>query len=116
MKKLSHRMKKIFSPGTSYHGAGSHSPSDGMSFDSQQFLSSMPPQHEAMPLSHHPMHVEMPLIDNNDNDISIRSHKELARFEPLHVREFAHLHIYDMSLLEHVGLDIELPTVIQSIG
>jgi hypothetical protein len=87
-----------------------------MSFDSQQFLSSMPPQHEAMPLSHHPMHVEMPLIDNNDNDISIRSHKELARFEPLHVREFAHLHIYDMSLLEHVGLDIELPTVIQSIG
>jgi hypothetical protein len=32
------------------------------------------------------------------------------------VREFAHTHVYDVSLLEHVGLDIELPTVIRSIG
>jgi hypothetical protein len=61
-----------------------------------------------MPSSHHPVHVEMPPID--DDDISIRSHEELARFESLHMWEFAHTHVYD------VGLDIELPTAIWSIG
>jgi hypothetical protein len=74
----------------------------------------MPPQHEVVSSSHHPMHVEMPPID--DDDISIRNHEELARFESLRVREFAHTHVYDVSLLELVGLDIELPTVIRSIG
>jgi hypothetical protein len=34
MKKLSHGLKNIFSPGTSHHGLGSHSPSDGLSLDS----------------------------------------------------------------------------------
>jgi hypothetical protein len=58
--------------------------------------------------------MEMPLID--DDDISICSNEELARFESLHVREFAHTRVYDVSLLERVGLDIELPTVIRSIG
>jgi hypothetical protein len=79
MKKLSHGLK-IFSPGISHQGSGSHSLSDGMSLNSRQFSSSMPPQHEAAPLSHHPVHVEMPLIDDN-NDISICIHEELARFE-----------------------------------
>jgi hypothetical protein len=114
MKKLSHGLKNFFSPDTSHHGSGSHSLSDDISLDSQRFLSSMPPQHEVMPSSHHPMHVEMPPID--DDDISIRNHEELARFESLRVQEFAHTHVYDVSLLELVGLDIELPTVIRSIG
>jgi hypothetical protein len=82
-----------------------------MSLDSWWFLSSMPPQHDAAPLSHHPVHVEMPPIDDDD-DISIYNHDELARFESLRVREFAHTHVYDVSLLEHVGLDIEIPNVI----
>jgi hypothetical protein len=55
--------------------------------------------------------MEMPLIDDND-DIPIHSHKELARFEFLRVREFVHTHVYDVSLLEHVGLDIEVPAII----
>jgi hypothetical protein len=84
MKKLSHRLKKIFSPGTLHHGSGSHSPSDGMSLDSRQFSSCMPPQHEATPSSHHLVHVEMPPIDD-DMDISIRNHEEVARSESLHV-------------------------------
>jgi hypothetical protein len=75
----------------------------------------MPPQHDAAPLSHHPVHVEMPPIDDDD-DISIYNHDELARFESLRVWEFAHTHVYDVSLLEHVGLDIEIPNVIWSIG
>jgi hypothetical protein len=56
------------------------------------------------------MHMEMPQID--DDDISICSHEELARFESLLVREFAHTPVYDVRLLEHVGSDIELPTFI----
>jgi hypothetical protein len=76
-KKLSRGLKKIFSPSTSHHRLGSHSLSDGMSLDTRRFLSTMPPRHEAAWLSHHPMHVEMPLIDD---DISIRNHEELARF------------------------------------
>jgi hypothetical protein len=80
MKKLSHGLKKVFSPSTSYHWSGSHSPIDGMLLNSRWFSSSMPLQHEAAPSSHHPMHVEMPPIDN-DNDISICGHVELARLE-----------------------------------
>jgi hypothetical protein len=43
MKKLSHGLKKIFSPGMSHHGSGSHSLSDGMSLDSRRFSSFMSP-------------------------------------------------------------------------
>jgi hypothetical protein len=78
MKKLSRRLKKIFSPSTLHHRSGSHSPSDGMSFDSQLFSSSMPSQHESTSSSQHPMDMETPPID--DDNISIRSHEELARF------------------------------------
>jgi hypothetical protein len=60
------------------------------------------------------MHVEMPPID--DDVISIHNHEELARFDSLHVQEFAHTHVCDVSLLERVSLDIDHPTVIQSIG
>jgi hypothetical protein len=81
MRKLSCGLKKIFSPNTSHHRSGSHSLSDGMSLDSWRFLSSMPPQHEVAPSSHHPVHMEMPPID--DDDFSIRSHEELAWFESL---------------------------------
>jgi hypothetical protein len=59
--------------------------------------------------------MEMPSTDN-DSDISIRNHEELASFKSLRVREFARTSVYAVSLLEHVGLDIELPTIIRSIG
>jgi hypothetical protein len=73
MKKLSHGLKKIFSPGTLHHESGSHYTSDGMSLDSWWFSSSIPPQHEVVPSSHHPVHVEMPPIDNN-NDTTPMGH------------------------------------------
>jgi hypothetical protein len=57
----------------------------------------------------------MPLIDD-DNNNSIRSHEELARFESLHVQEFALTQVYNVSLFECLGFDIELPTVIRIIG
>jgi hypothetical protein len=53
----------------------------------------------------------MPLIDD-DNNNSIRSNEELARFESLHVQEFALTQVYNVSLFECLGFDIELPTVI----
>jgi hypothetical protein len=53
------------------------------------------------------MHIEMPPID--DDNISICIYEELARFESLCVQEFAHTHVYDVSLLKCVDLDIELP-------
>jgi hypothetical protein len=71
MKKLSHGLKKIFSPGTTHHGSGSHSLSDGTSLDTQWFSSSMPLQHEATPSSHQPVHVEMPPIDDDNNSMGV---------------------------------------------
>jgi hypothetical protein len=41
------------------------------------------------------MHVEMPPID--DDNMSIHSRKELARFESLRMREFSHTRVYDVS-------------------
>jgi hypothetical protein len=73
MKKLSHGLKKIFSPDMSHHGSGSHSLSYGMPLNLRQFSSSMPLQHEAVLSSHHSVHMEMPLID--DDDICIRNHE-----------------------------------------
>jgi hypothetical protein len=67
MKKLSQGLKKIFSPGTSHHRSGSHSLSDGMLLDSRQFSSTMPLQNEAAPWSRHSVHMEMPLIDDDDD-------------------------------------------------
>jgi hypothetical protein len=40
----------------------------------------------------------------------------MEKYESLSRREFAHTHIYDMSLLERVGLDEELPTILRTIS
>jgi hypothetical protein len=44
------------------------------------------------------------------------STEEMEKYESLHRSEFAHTHIYDMNLLERVGLDKELPTILRTIG
>jgi hypothetical protein len=40
----------------------------------------------------------------------------MEKYESLHRQEFAHTRIYDVNLLERVGLDEELPTILQTIG
>jgi hypothetical protein len=40
----------------------------------------------------------------------------MEKYECLHHREFAHSHVYDVNLLERVGLDEELPTILWTIG
>jgi hypothetical protein len=42
--------------------------------------------------------------------------EEVEKYESLHHQEFTHTHIYDVNLLENVGLDEELPIIIWTIG
>jgi hypothetical protein len=55
------------------------------------------------------------MIDD-DTDISIHTHEELTRFKSLHHREYAHTHIYDVSLLERVGMDLKPPIIFRMVG
>jgi hypothetical protein len=50
------------------------------------------------------------------DDISIRTTQEMKKYESLHHREFAHTRVHDVNLFERVGLDVELPTIFQTIG
>jgi hypothetical protein len=59
--------------------------------------------------------VEKPFSIYCDN-ISIRATVEMEKYESLCHREFAHTHVYDVNLLERVGLDEELPTILQTIS
>jgi hypothetical protein len=52
----------------------------------------------------------------NNDDISIRTTEEMEKYDSLHRREFAHTCIYDVNLLERIGLDEELPTILRIIG
>jgi hypothetical protein len=50
------------------------------------------------------------------DDISIRSTEEMENYGSLHQREFGHTHVYDVNLLERVGMDEELPLILWTIG
>jgi hypothetical protein len=50
------------------------------------------------------------------NNISIRTTEEMEKYKSLHRREFARTRIYDVNLLDRVGLDEELPTILRTIG
>jgi hypothetical protein len=41
---------------------------------------------------------------------------EMEKYESLRLRELAHTHVYDVNLLERVGLDEELPTILRTVG
>jgi hypothetical protein len=48
--------------------------------------------------------------------ISIHSIEEMEKYESLHQWEFDHTCVYDVNLLERVGMDEELPLILQTIG
>jgi hypothetical protein len=50
------------------------------------------------------------------DDISIHSTEEMEKYESLHQQEFGHTHVYDVNLLERVGMDEELPLIHWTIG
>jgi hypothetical protein len=66
-------------------------------------------------LSHSLAHNDVPAAMNSD-DISILTTEEMENYESLHYQEFAHTRIYNVNLLERVGLDEMLPTILRTIG
>jgi hypothetical protein len=114
MKKLLGVIKRAFSSGPSNRGSSSHS-NDSRSQDSLQCLSFVPSPHGTAGSSRYLAHDDVPEAMNND-DISICTTEEMEKYESLHNREFAHTHIYDVNLLERVGLDEELPTILRTIS
>jgi hypothetical protein len=113
MKKLLGGVKKAFSSSPSSRGSSSHS-NDRRSQDSSRSSSFVPSPHGTVGLSHCLTHDDVPEATDND-DISICTTEEMEKYESLHCREFAHTHIYDVNLLEKVGLDKELPTILRTI-
>jgi hypothetical protein len=75
----------------------------------------MPSLHKTTGSSHYLAHDDVPKATNSD-DSSIRTTEEMEKYKSLHCREFAHTHIYDVNLLERVGFDEELPTILRTIG
>jgi hypothetical protein len=65
--------------------------------------------------SHYLAHDDI-LEATDDDDISIHTIEEMEKYESLHHREFARTRVYDVNLLERVGLDEELPTILRTIG
>jgi hypothetical protein len=75
----------------------------------------VPSPHETAGSSRYLAHDDVPEATVCD-DMSICTTEEMEKYESLHRREFAHTCIYDVNLLERVGLDEELPTILRTIG
>jgi hypothetical protein len=56
------------------------------------------------------------LMATDGDDISICSTEEMEKYESLCHREFSHTHVYDVNLLERVGMGEELPLILRTIG
>jgi hypothetical protein len=113
MKKLLGGVKQAFSSDPSNRGSSSHS-NDSRSQDSLRSSSFMTSLHGTLGSSRYLAHDDIPEAMNS-NDISIHTTEEMEKYESLHHREFAHTRIYDVNLLERVGLDEELPTILRTI-
>jgi hypothetical protein len=114
MKKLLSGVKRVLSSGPSNRGSGSRSSDNGSQF-SPWSSSFIPLPHETMGLSRYLAHDDVPEA-TDDNDISIHTTKEMEKYDSLRHREFAHTRVYVVKLLERVGLDKELPTILRTIG
>jgi hypothetical protein len=114
IKKLFSGVKRALSSGLSSRGSGSRFGNNGLQ-DSLWSSSFVPSPLRTTGSSHYLAHDGVPEA-TNDDDISIRTTEEREKYEFVHRREFAHTHIYDVKLLERVGLDEELPIILQTIG
>jgi hypothetical protein len=75
----------------------------------------MPSPHGATGSSRYLTHNDVPEATDSD-DISICTTIEMEKYESLRHRECAHTRVYDVNILEMVGLDEELPTILWTIG
>jgi hypothetical protein len=114
MKKLLSGVKQALSSGTSSRGSGSRSGDNG-SQDSARSSSFVASPHETRGSIRCPTHDDIPMATDGDN-ISFRSTEEMERYESLRHQEFAHTRVYDVNILERVGLDEEIPTILRTIG
>jgi hypothetical protein len=114
MKKLLSGVKRALSSGPSSRGSGSGS-DDNRSQDSPRSSSFMPSPHGTTGSIHYLAHNDVPEATDGNN-ISIHTIEEREKYESLRHREFAHTRVYDMNLLERVGLDEEFPTILQTIN
>jgi hypothetical protein len=48
----------------------------------------------------------------NDDEISIHNTEEMEKYESLRQWDFGHTRVYDVNLLERVGMDEELPLIL----
>jgi hypothetical protein len=71
--------------------------------------------HRTVGLSRYLAHDDVPEATDGD-DISICTTEDMEKYTSLRHRVFAHTHVYDVNLLELVGLDEELPTILRTIG
>jgi hypothetical protein len=114
MKKLLSGVKRALSSGPSSRGFGSRS-SDNRSQDSPQSSSFVPSPYGTVGLSHYLAHDDV-LAATDGDDISIYTTEEMEKYESLHRRELAHTRVYDVNLLERVGLDEALPIILWTIS
>jgi hypothetical protein len=75
----------------------------------------MPSPQETRGSIHYPAHDDVPMATDGE-DISVCSTEEMEKYESLHQWEFGHTHVYDVNLLERVGMDDELPLILRTIG
>jgi hypothetical protein len=111
--KLLSGVKRALSSGRSSRGSSSRSGDNG-SQDSTWSSSFVPSPHETGGSICYPTHDDVPMATDGD-DISIRSIEEIEKYKSLCHREFAQTRVYDVNLLGSVGLDEELPTILQAI-
>jgi hypothetical protein len=83
--------------------------------DSLQYSSFVPSLHGTIGSGRYPAHDEIPATTDDDG-ISIRTTEEMEKYESIHRQEFAHTHVYNVNLLEKVGLDDGLPIILRTIG
>jgi hypothetical protein len=113
IKKLIGGVKRAFSSGPSSQGSGSSS-GDG-SQDYARFSSFVPSPHETRGSIHYLAHDDVPMAMDGD-DISICSTEEMEKYKSLRHRVFVHTRVYDVNLLERVGMDEVLPLILRTIG
>jgi hypothetical protein len=74
----------------------------------------VPSPHGTAGSSRYLAHDDVPEAMNID-DIPIYTTVEMEKYESLHYSEFVHTRIYNVSLLERVGLDKEPPTILRTM-
>jgi hypothetical protein len=114
MKKLLSGVKRAISSGLSSRGSDARSGDNG-SQDSPRSSSFVPSPHRTVGLSCYLAQDDV-LAATDGDDISIHTTEEMEKYESLRRREFAHTRICDVNLLERVGLDEELFTILWTIG